>query len=68
MQNFVENFRRNRRGAWICVTPAEFKGPNGSMQISAGSRFARGNKFAGIDVAEVLDAYHEKYKRKVCAS
>ena len=65
MQNFIENFKRHRSGSWICITATEIKGPNGSMQLSAGCRFARGNKFAGIDVAEVLDEHHEKHKRKL---
>jgi hypothetical protein len=55
MQEFIKNFTRDSSGAWICITKAEFKGPNGRIQVAVGSRFTRGTNFMGVDLAEWLD-------------
>jgi len=55
MENFIKNFIRDANGAWVCVSRAEFKGPNGRIQVAVGSTFTRGTNFMGVDLAEWLD-------------
>ena len=64
MQDFIKHFYHEPSGAWVCVSPAEFNGPNGRIQVSVGSTFTRGTNFMGIDLAEWLDNQHEKDKRQ----
>ena len=55
MNHFVKHFRREPGGSWTCVTPTEFMGPNGRIQVTPGSRFAPGTRFMGVDLAAWLD-------------
>ena len=64
MQGFIKHFIREN-GAWTCVSPAEFNGPNGRIQVAVGSRFTRGTNFMGIDLAEWLDDQYAKDRRDV---
>jgi hypothetical protein len=57
MDQFIKHFRRNADGSWTCLTPATLNGPNGRIQVTAGSRFYRGTMFMGFDLAEWLDRH-----------
>ena len=60
MNTFIKNFRRLERGLWECDTAGEFYLVSGRIQITRGSRFARGTTFMGIDLARLLDEEYEK--------
>jgi len=55
MDDFARQFCRNHDGSWTCVSPAEFNGPTGRIQVAPGSRFYRGTIFMGFDLAAWLD-------------
>ncbi len=55
MRDFIESFVRESDGVWVCVEPAELSLPSGRIQVSPGSRFARGTRFMGVDLAQLLD-------------
>jgi hypothetical protein len=55
--NFLENFVRERDGAWLCVEAVELQLPSGRIQVTVGSRFVRGANFMGVDLAALLDAW-----------
>lgn len=57
MKKFVERFRKIRPGIWECVTHAEYDGPEGRIQVAAGSRVQRGTMFMGMDIARMLDEH-----------
>jgi hypothetical protein len=44
------------------MEPATLDLPSGRIQVAPGSRFTRGTTFMGIDLAAILDEYHEKTK------
>ncbi|MGE5638608.1 MAG: hypothetical protein ACM30H_00810 [Clostridia bacterium] len=60
MQNFIRAFVRDAHGAWRCIEPAELDLPGGRVQVTPGSVFVRGTRFMNVDLAELLDAQHEK--------
>jgi hypothetical protein len=60
LEKFFQHFRRDAAGAWICVSPAELMLPQGRVQVSVGSRFARGTRFMNVDLAELLEAEHRR--------
>ena len=64
MEEFIKNFKRDASGAWTCITKAEFKGPNGRIQVTVGSRFVRGTNIMGADLAEWLDEQLKKDRRR----
>jgi len=53
---FAKNFCRHRDGSWTCISAATLDGPNGRIQIAAGSRFYPGTVFMGFDIADWLEA------------
>lgn len=55
MENFFKSFRREIDGTWTCIEPATLDGPRGRIQVTAGSKFARGAEFMGVDLAKWLD-------------
>ena len=55
MHNFLKYFVRDWTGAWTCIAPVTFDGPQGRIQVTAGSRFAPGTIFMGVDLAKWLD-------------
>ena len=62
MKTFIKNFRRLEQGLWECNAPGEFDLASGRIQVTRGSRFARGTTFMGIDLARLLDEEYEKTK------
>ena len=62
MEQFIQHFIRIEPGKWTCIRDGEFIGPNGRIQVIAGSTFARGTSFMGVDVALWLDREYEARK------
>lgn len=60
MERFIKHFRRDALGVWICVTDAEVNLPEGRVQVTIGSRFAKGTTFMNVDLAALLEREHEK--------
>ena len=60
MQNFIKHFRRDPIGVWVCVSEAELMLPEGRIQVTVGSRFAKGTKFMNVDLAALLEAQYRK--------
>lgn len=60
MEHFIKHFRRDPLGVWICIADAELQLAEGRIQVTTGSRFARGTKFMNVDLAALLDAEHER--------
>ena len=54
-EELLKVFARDDSGAWTCLHPVELEGPNGRIEVTAGSRFAPGTAFMGIDLARWLD-------------
>jgi hypothetical protein len=52
---FIEKFRREGEGVWLCMEPAEVNLPGGRIQVPAGARLVRGTPFMGVDLARLLD-------------
>lgn len=64
MQEFIKHFRRDSAYSWSCLEPAELTLPSGRIQVTPGSRFVRGTKFMGVDLAELLEeAYQRRQQR-----
>lgn len=55
MQEFIKVFARDPDGAWVCISPATLETASGRIQVTAGSRFAPGTIFMGVDMAAWLD-------------
>jgi hypothetical protein len=55
MNSALRAFRREPNGTWVCIEPATFEGPNGRIQVTPGTAFARGTMFMGADLATWLD-------------
>jgi hypothetical protein len=55
MKEFIKQFTRDPDGAWRCIGPATLETDSGRIQVTAGSRFAPGTVFMGVDVAAWLD-------------
>jgi hypothetical protein len=55
VQDFRKSFVREQDGAWLCKQPVELPLPTGRIQVAAGTRFTRGTRFMGVDVAKLLD-------------
>ena len=55
MEELARNFRRKEDGSWTCVSAATFQGPNGRIQVAAGSTFHPGTEFMGVDLAQWLE-------------
>ena len=55
MENFIDAFRRNTDGSWRCIQNVTLNGPNGRIQVAAGTIFRPGMSFMGIDLAGFLD-------------
>jgi hypothetical protein len=55
MREILKAFHREPNGTWICVQATTFDGPNGRVQVTPGTAFARGTTFMGADLAKWLD-------------
>ena len=64
MEDFIRHFMRLRHGLWECTASAEYHGLNGRIQVTQGSRFARGTAFMGLDLARLLDEQYERTSGK----
>jgi hypothetical protein len=60
MEEFIHNFVREADGSWLCVRPAEAVLASGRIQVAPGSRFTRGTRFMGVDLAELLDLAYRR--------
>ena len=60
MHEFIKRFVREAEGVWLCKAPAEVDLPGGRVQVAVGTRFTRGTRYMGIDLAQLLD---EQYRR-----
>lgn len=63
MQEFIKHFRRDNADTWSCLEPAELTLPSGRIQVTPGSRFVRGTKFMGVDLAELLEEAYQQRRR-----
>jgi hypothetical protein len=54
-EDFARHFCKHSDGSWTCLSPATLDGPNGRIQVTAGSRFYPGTVFMGFDLASWLD-------------
>ena len=59
MERFIKSFRRDRLGAWTCVTATELTLPTGRIQIAPLTRLTLGTTFMGIDLAKLLDEEYD---------
>ena len=59
---FVRKFVRENDGVWRCVEAGELVLPAGRIQVAIGTRFTRGTRFMGVDVAQLLDEHYERHK------
>ncbi len=55
MGRFIKHFHRDPFGVWVCVSEAEVTLPEGRVQVTVGSRFAKGTKFMNVDLATLLE-------------
>ena len=55
MEEYARNFRRNDDGSWTCVAATTLQGPNGRVQVAAGTVIKPGKSFMGCDLARWLD-------------
>jgi hypothetical protein len=62
VQDFYRSFAREKDGAWLCTEPAELDLPSGRIQVAVGTRFTRGARYMGIDVARLLEEYDERIR------
>jgi hypothetical protein len=60
MRYFARHFRRQPNGTWLCTSAAELITPKGRVQVTAGTCFAPGTTFMGIDIAQWLEAETKK--------
>jgi hypothetical protein len=64
IEDFIQRFVRNASGAWECVAPAEIDVAGDRIQVTPGTRFTRGTKFMGVDLAKMLDEQYEKHQHR----
>lgn len=64
MHAFTRKFVRERDGVWMCVEAAELTLPAGRIQVAVGTRFTRGTRFMGVDVALLLDEHYDRPRRE----
>ena len=64
MKHLLKHFRRDAFGMWTCTEPVELTLPQGRLQITKGSRFARGTKFADMDLAAILDTEYRRLQNE----
>ena len=61
MQNFYRSFLREKYGGWLCTEPAELELPSGRIQVAVGTRFTRGTRYMGVDVATLLEEHRLRH-------
>ena len=55
MSNYFVSFRREKDGIWICLERVTIQHPKGSIEVTPGSSFKKGDEHMGIDLASWLD-------------
>ena len=60
MHALARKFVREKDGTWLCVEAAELALPTGRIQVAVGTRFTRGTRFMGVDVAQLLEEYERR--------
>src|SRR5688572_31202486 len=53
---FAKHFETQADGSWLCISPAELVTPRGRLYVAAGTRFAPGTSFMGVDIVAWLEA------------
>ena len=56
MRYFAKHFERQADGSWLCISAAELVTPRGRLYVTAGTRFAPGTSFMGVDIVAWLEA------------
>ena len=59
---FIRKFVRENDGVWLCVEAGELDLPAGRIQVAVGTRFTRGTRFMGVDVALLLDQHYVQHQ------
>ena len=59
-----QHFERIAAGRWTCKEPIGFDIQRGHIDITAGSTFAVGTNFMGVDMAFLLDREYERRNGK----
>jgi hypothetical protein len=59
VDTFIQCFVREGNGAWRCTRPAELQVEVGRIQVAPGTTFTKGTMFMGIDLAALLEDYHQ---------
>lgn len=60
MNDFIKHFKRERAGVWTCLTTITITG----VAIPSGVRIFAGTPIDGIDVGQMLEAYHAQEREK----
>ena len=55
METLLSYFKRVEDGKWRCVKSNDFMGPTGRVQINAGTEFAIGSNYMGVDIGRELE-------------
>lgn len=58
LEKIKEAFARVGQGEWFCRAPVTFIGPMGKVEVTPGVSYRKGRLLSGLDVAEMLDAWH----------
>jgi hypothetical protein len=62
VENFRKHFSRDKAGSWTCIEACAVDLPAGRIQVAVGTRLTRGTSFRGVDLAQLLDEYHDSIK------
>jgi len=60
MKDFIKHFKRERAGVWTCLTTITITG----VAIPSGARVFAGTPIDGVDVGQMLEAYHAQEREK----
>ena len=60
---FITKFVRESDGVWLCVEAAELDLPGGRIQVAVGTRFTRGTRFMGVELARLLEEQYQHQRR-----
>ena len=68
MDKFIEHFRREGVGVWVCESAATLELPQGQIQVAEGTRLTLGMPFMNLDLAAMLEAEYKSRKRAQLAA
>lgn len=63
MENYIQHFRRESGGIWVCVEAVTLDLPKGRIQVSEGQRFSVGAKFMNVELARLLDEAYSRMRK-----